>query len=122
MAKAFTPNFQTPLDLHNAAEMGKRGSDGMRGDLYNDFRGEETNITALTENLAKSYGIYLEFNRAKTGREKDWVYMIRLGIPGGGPISPDQWRLLDELAEAYSVNPEGVSSLRLTTRQAIQFH
>ncbi|MDJ0840280.1 MAG: nitrite/sulfite reductase [Acidobacteriota bacterium] len=122
MTKAFTPNFKTPLDQHNGAELGKRNSNGMRGHLHGDFRGDQDNIAAETENLAKSYGIYLEFNRAKTGREKDWIYMIRLGIPGGGPVSPEQWRLLDELAEAHSVNPEGFPSLRLTTRQAIQFH
>ena len=32
---------------------------------------------------SKSHGIYLEYNRAKTGTEKDWMYMIRISIPGG---------------------------------------
>jgi sulfite reductase (NADPH) hemoprotein beta-component len=72
--------------------------------------------------LAKSYGIYLEFNRAKSGAEKDWMYMVRVSNPGGGPISREQWRLFDGLAEQWGRDPEGRPSLRLTTRQNIQFH
>jgi len=122
MSKPFTPNFQTPAEDHNKVEIAKRESNGIRGDLYESFRDQAPDIQWEAEQLAKSYGIYLEFNRAKTGKEKDWMYMIRLGIPGGGPITPKQWQILDGLASEYSVNPEGVASLRLTTRQAIQFH
>lgn len=75
-----------------------------------------------SEQLAKSHGIYLEWNRAKTGREKDWMYMIRISIPGGGPIARKQWMVLDELSERFTVSPEGSPSLRVTTRQNIQFH
>jgi len=122
MAKPFAPQFQTPLDQHNKAELIKRESNAMRGTLHEEFRDEESSLSGEAESLAKSYGIYLEFNRAKTGKEKDWMFMIRLGVPGGGPISPEQWRIVDELAERHGRSPEGFGSLRLTTRAAIQFH
>lgn len=122
MASTFAPLFQTPETEHNKAETNKRDSNGMRGELAAEFRNDTADLTWEAEQLAKSYGIYLEFNRAKSGRDKDWIYMIRIGLPGGGPISPDTWSLLDDLAETYAVNPEGYASLRLTTRQAIQFH
>lgn len=123
MAKPFAPELRTAIEDHNGGEKVKRESDGMRGTLHEEFRDSETpDITGAAETLAKSYGIYLEFNRAKTGKEKDWMYMIRLGIPGGGPISPEQWTVVDELAEEYGRNPQGYGSIRLTTRAAIQFH
>ena len=57
-----------------------------------------------------------------TGDPKEWMYMIRIGVPGGGPITREQWRLVDELADKYTVDPQGNTSIRLTNRQNIQFH
>lgn len=122
MSKKFEPLFRTPEAEMSEAEANKFNSNQLRGDLAEEFRNEEADLTWSAEQLAKSYGIYLEYNRTKAGKEKDWIYMIRLGIPGGGPISPKQWALLDELANQYGVRPDGEPSLRLTTRQAVQFH
>jgi len=122
MSKVFKPHFRTPQDQHSEVEVVKRESQGGRGTLHESFRDDQADIAWEAEQIAKSYGIYLEFNRAKTGKEKDWMYMVRLGIPGGGPLTVAQWQLLDDLAKTYAVNPEGQPSLRLTTRQAIQYH
>jgi sulfite reductase (NADPH) hemoprotein beta-component len=123
MAKVFAPNLRTPEADHNKTEVAKRESNGMLGNLSEEFRdNDQADVSWETEQLAKSYGIYLEFNRAKTGKEKDWSYMIRVGVPAGGPLTPEQWAVLDDLASRWGVDPEGNSSLRLTTRQAIQFH
>ncbi|CAM2067419.1 Nitrite and sulphite reductase 4Fe-4S domain-containing protein [Sulfidibacter corallicola] len=120
--KPFEPNLRTPLEDQSKEEMNKRNSNGLTGNLYEDFRDDRADLAWETEQLAKSYGIYLEFNRAKSGREKDWMYMIRLGIPGGGPITPEQWDTLDDLANRYARDPEGNPSIRLTTRENVQFH
>ncbi|MDG6914933.1 MAG: nitrite/sulfite reductase [Nitrososphaerota archaeon] len=83
-------------------------------------------IPEAAEAIAKSYGIYTDFNRAKTGEEKDWMYMFRIAIPAGGPITARQWAILDDVAtrytssDSYTGKPE--PSLRLTTRQAVQLH
>lgn len=123
MSKEFTPNFNTPEELHSKEEVNKRNSDGMRGNLSEQLKNEtEGDIAWEAEQLAKSYGIYLEFDRAKTGREKDWRYMIRVGIPGGGPLNKEQWAALDEIAEKYTVGPRSAPSIRLTTRQNVQYH
>ncbi|CAM2007758.1 hypothetical protein [Acanthopleuribacter pedis] len=121
--KPFEPQLRTPLEEQSKEEHNKRNSDGMRGTLGADIRdGERQDIAWESEQLAKSYGIYLEFNRAKTGKEKDWFYMIRLGIPGGGPITPQQWAVIDAIGSEYGANPEGYGSIRLTTRENVQFH
>lgn len=117
------PLLRTAEDQINKVEQYKLASNGTRGDLHAHFRDEtEQNIVDASEQLAKSHGIYLEYNRAISGREKDWVYMIRITIPGGGALNAAQWRILNELSDKYTSNPEGQPSLRLTTRQNVQFH
>ncbi|MCB1043148.1 MAG: nitrite/sulfite reductase [Acidobacteria bacterium] len=98
----------------------ERGLNGGLTEAFRDF--ERPDIEEDLEQVAKSHGIYMQFNRAQSGREKDWMYMIRLAVPGGGPLSYNQWQLLDDLARKHAINPQGEASLRLTTRQAIQFH
>src|SRR3989338_1681211 len=124
--KPFTPNFKTHPDQWSPAERVKANSLFVNREAFIQLREEhQAHVSTDVETLAKSYGIYLEFDRTKTGGvyEVDWMYMIRISNPGGGPISPSQWALFDELSEKYTVNPHANKpSLRLTTRQNIQFH
>lgn len=130
------PNLRTPLEDYSAVEKAKLSTRGLTltirdvksdSNLAYQFRAPEfEDLGAVAEVLAKSYGIYLEFDRAKTGGEKDWMYMLRITIPGGGPITREQWALLDDIATRYtsSASYTGVPqpSLRVTTRQNIQMH
>ncbi len=120
--KEFNPNFKTPPDQLCKEELNKLNSNGMRGHLFAELRNELPDLTWESEQLAKSCGIYLEFDRAKTGEEKDWMYMIRISVPGGGPLTRRQWQILDDLSEKYTRDPQGSSSVRFTTRQNIQLH
>ncbi|MBL8012301.1 MAG: nitrite/sulfite reductase [Candidatus Omnitrophica bacterium] len=121
--RPFTPNFKTPQSDLCKEELNKVGSNMIRGNVRQEFHDESrADLSWETEALAKSHGIYLEFNRAKTGTEKDWMYLIRISIPGGGPLNRHQWNLIDDLSEKYTKDPDGVASIRLTTRQNIQFH
>lgn len=124
MKKPFEPNFKTDSDSFNKVELNKL-TFGLKGPVHDELHNfQKGDLIWEAEQIAKSFGIYLEYNRAKTGREKDWMFMLRISNPGGGPINRKQYLLLDELSEKYSRNPEanGQSSLRFTTRQNIQFH
>lgn len=118
------PLLRTPDDQLSKNEHYKMGSNQMRGRLAEEFRDFSADgVADETEQIAKSHGIYLEYNRAKTGREKDWMFMVRISTPGGGGFNRDQWRILDEAASRHAAaNPYGGPSIRLTTRQNIQFH
>lgn len=123
MPKPITPNFRTPDDALGEVERYKLDSNGMRGRIAEDLRDlSRQDVQDATEQLAKSHGIYLEYNRDTGGQSKEWIYMIRVGIPGGGPLTREQWAVLDDLSDRYGRNPEGRPSLRATTRQDIQFH
>ncbi|MEE9404367.1 MAG: hypothetical protein V3V20_05710 [Algisphaera sp.] len=118
------PLLQTPADQLSHDEHFKINSSGMVGPLPERYRDHDTlDIEKESEFLSKSHGLYLEYNRAKTGREKDWMYMVRITVPGGGAFSAKQWAILDQVADDYCHNnPYGGNSLRLTTRQNIQYH
>lgn len=130
------PNLKTKPEDYSAPEKAKLSTNGLRlvvrdvnspsnlSYQLKDQRMQE--LSDIAESLAKSYGIYLEFNRAKTGNEKDWMYMLRISIPGGGPISREQWTLLDDISEKYTESDSYTGSkqpsLRITTRQNLQLH
>jgi len=119
--KPFEPNFRTPEEDLNKNEQVKKDC-GLEDDLHASLRDFSNKDIALeAEQVAKSHGIYLEFDRSEK-KEKHWMYMVRISIPGGGPINKEQWRLIDDLSEKYTAGNDDATSIRLTTRQNIQFH
>ncbi len=121
MKREIVLNLRT-RDEHLCREEVNKDTAQMRGTLKEDLLNCDTpDLPWAAEQIAKSYGVYLSFDRAKTGNEKNWMYMIRVAIPGGGPLTKQMWRTLDELSNEFAVT-EGGPSLRLTTRQNIQFH
>ncbi|MGI0044603.1 MAG: hypothetical protein ACRD47_12935, partial [Nitrososphaeraceae archaeon] len=135
-------NLKTLPEDFSSVERAKLSTNGLtkaikdrnsQSNLYTQIRDTDfEELGEVAETLAKSYGIYLEFNRAQPKindtkkNKKDWMYMIRIAIPGGGPISKKQWDILDDLSTEYtssdSYSGRSYPSLRLTTRQNVQFH
>ena len=65
----------------------------------------------------KFHGVYQQDDRdQRSGGAKKFIMMIRGRIPGG-VMTAHQWQVFDELAWLY-----GNNTLRITTRQSIQFH
>jgi sulfite reductase (NADPH) hemoprotein beta-component len=79
-------------------------------------------ISEDDQQLIKFHGIYLQDDRdlrperAKRKLDKAYSFMARLRVPGG-VLSAQQYLGMDKLADE-----RGNHSLRLTTRQSIQFH
>ncbi|MES1168231.1 MAG: sulfite reductase, partial [Oleiharenicola lentus] len=68
------------------------------------------------EQFIKFHGIYQQDDRDLRKTGKKWLVMIRGRIPGG-VMTSHQWTVFDDLATQY-----GNNTLRVTTRQSIQFH
>ena len=64
----------------------------------------------------KFHGIYQQDDRDLRKAQKKFIMMIRGRIPGG-VMTPKQWCVFDDLASQH-----GNNTLRITTRQSIQFH
>jgi sulfite reductase (NADPH) hemoprotein beta-component len=121
--KEIRPDFKTNEENFSKEEHNKLNSKGYIGEVENDFADlSSEQLNWETEQIAKSHGIYLEYDRDQKGKEKDWIYLIRFATPAGGPLNKDQWHIIDEAADRYTRNTDGIPSIRLTTRQAIQFH
>ena len=101
----------------------KADSNRLRGSLLESLADPVTG--ALREDdqtLIKYHGSYQQDDRdvrderRRQKLEPAYQFMIRTRTPGG-VISPEQWLKLDSIATRY-----GNHSLRITTRQAFQFH
>ena len=68
------------------------------------------------QQFIKFHGIYQQDDRDLRKTAKKFMMMIRGRIPGG-VMTAAQWVVFDQLATDY-----GNNTLRLTTRQSIQFH
>src|SRR5471032_572127 len=66
--------------------------------------------------FTKFHGIYQQDDRDLRKTAKKYIMMIRSRIPGG-VMTANQWIVFDDLATKY-----GNNTLRITTRQSIQFH
>jgi sulfite reductase (NADPH) hemoprotein beta-component len=111
----------TPKLSHN--ETIKTQSRFLRGTLEEGLAEIATGaISEDDQQLIKFHGIYLQDDRdlrperAKRKLDKAYSFMARLRVPGG-VLSAEQYLAMDKLA-----NERGNHSLRLTTRQSIQFH
>jgi len=60
--KKIIPNFKTNPEDYSRVEIAKINSNELRANLFNEFRDYSSqNISWESEQIAKSHGIYLEF-------------------------------------------------------------
>src|SRR5271165_6128780 len=104
------------------AEAVKQQSRQLRGHIARDLADTTVTFDNQGYSLLKFHGIYQGYDRdsaterKQRGEDKVWQLMVRVRIPGGRLLA-DQYLALDALADRYA---DG--SLRVTTRQSIQFH
>src|SRR3954462_4040427 len=104
------------------AEALKQQSRQLRGNLVRDLADTAIPFDNAGYGLLKFHGIYQGYDRdsaterKQRGDNKLWQFMVRVRIPGGR-LTADQYLVLDDLADRY-----GNGSLRVTTRQSIQYH
>lgn len=100
----------------------KETSDGLRGRLAEGVADRAPTFDEEAYTLLKFHGIYQGYDRdsatelKQRGLDKHYQLMVRVRIPGGR-LAAAQYMALDDLADRYANG-----TLRLTTRQSIQFH
>jgi sulfite reductase beta subunit-like hemoprotein len=110
--------------MASGAESIKLQSQGLRGDITEQLTAPEIRggISESAYTLLKFHGTYEQFDRdtatarKQAGDDKDWSFMVRVRAPAGR-MTAAQWLALDGLADSHA---DG--TLRLTTRQGLQFH
>lgn len=107
----------------SAVEIIKANSNYLRGTIEEGLKDPITGaISEDDTQLTKFHGLYqqqdrdLEKERRKQKLEPYYMFMARIRVPGGIATSA-QWLAMDHLADTYCNG-----TIKLTTRQAFQFH
>jgi sulfite reductase (NADPH) hemoprotein beta-component len=110
------------MSSHSVEDI-KSESRRLRGSLLDSLADPVTGaLRESDQTLIKYHGSYqqddrdLRDERRRQKLEPAYQFMIRTRTPGG-VVSPEQWLKLDAIASRYANH-----SLRITTRQAFQFH
>jgi sulfite reductase (NADPH) hemoprotein beta-component len=115
----------TPEELKKRVEVEriKDKSNYLRGSLVESLNDPLTGSLAESDTqLSKFHGIYqqddreLRDERRKQKLEPHYQFMVRVRVPGG-VCTPSQWLQVDRIATTWCNK-----TIRLTTRQAYQFH
>ena len=108
---------------NNPVEKIKQGSGQLRGEIQQSLHDQVTGaLRESDQTVIKYHGSYQQDDRdvreerrlAKL--EPEFSFMIRTRTPGG-VVSPTQWLQLDSIATRFAAR-----GLRITSRQALQFH
>lgn len=110
------------MTTHSVEDI-KSESKRLRGSLLDSLADPVTGaLRESDQTLIKYHGSYqqddrdLRDERRRQKLEPAFQFMIRTRTPGG-VVTPEQWLKLDDIATRYANH-----SLRITTRQAFQFH
>ena len=115
------PPTATPLK-RSGTEVIKESSQALRGDIAEELQQDTPKFNDQNKQLLKFHGTYQQEDRdARKARRaeglgKHYMFMVRCKIPGGRVLA-DQYLALDDLAGKHASG-----TLRITTRQGIQFH
>lgn len=112
----------SPQSKISKVESIKLASRNLRGPVDLELNSPSDHFSEEGYQILKFHGIYQQDDRdvrkarKAQGLGPDYSFMIRVAIPGG-VLQPEQYLALDRLADQL-----GNATLRITTRQAIQFH
>ncbi|HXO92082.1 MAG TPA: NADPH-dependent assimilatory sulfite reductase hemoprotein subunit [Stellaceae bacterium] len=110
------------IDAISKPEAIKQQSRQLRGHIARDLADTATPFDKEGYALLKFHGVYQGYDRdsatelKQRGEDKIWQFMVRARIPGGR-LTADQYLALDAIADRHANG-----SLRITTREGIQFH
>ncbi|MFL5493201.1 MAG: NADPH-dependent assimilatory sulfite reductase hemoprotein subunit [Gemmatimonadales bacterium] len=103
-------------------EVAKRHGRHLRGAIAETLASEATHFAEDDVSLLKFHGTYQQDDRDRrrareaAGQEKAYAFMVRVAIPAGA-MTAEQYLGLEEIADQH-----GNHTLRVTTRQGVQFH
>ena len=100
---------------HN--EVIKEANPSLAGDIAATLHDEQAEaFSADDQQFIKFHGIYQQDDRDVRKQGKKFMFMVR-GVNPGGIMAPELYLTYDRLSEEY-----GNQTLRITSRQSLQFH
>jgi len=106
-----------PQGTLSGNELLKQGCPTLAGRIAETLANPEVDRFAEDDTqFLKFHGIYQQDDRDLRKTGKKYIFMVRLRLPGG-VLTPEQYLCCDALAARY-----GNNTLRVTSRQSLQFH
>ena len=105
-----------PESTVSSAEALKGTSRHLRGTISEELSNTLPHFSKPATGILKFHGIYQQEDRDLRKAGRVFSAMVRVGIPGGR-LSAEQYLKLDQLADEL-----GDGTLRITARQALQYH
>ena len=107
---------EAPVKLTRNEEL-KAGSPALTGTIVATLENSaEDHFSQDDYEFLKFHGVYQQDDRDLRKTGKKYIMMVRTSCPGGILTAP-QWIAFDNLSAQY-----GNNTIRITTRQAVQFH
>lgn len=104
-------------DKRTKNEILKESCPSLAGSISQELSNPETDHFSHEDyEFLKFHGIYQQDDRDLRKDGKKFIFMVRVRIPGG-VITADQYLTLDDLSQKFADN-----TLRITSRQGLQFH
>jgi len=100
----------------STVERVKESSDRLRGGLAGELADNSPKFSPENAVLLKFHGVYQQDDRDVRSRGVEHICMVRVSIPGG-ILTSEQYLAMDALCDTVANG-----TLRITTRQGIQFH
>lgn len=108
-----------PNDIAPADRV-KLSSRFLRGRIASGLDDPSPRFSDEDAQILKFHGIYQQDDRDlradRTRLDRDWIFMVRASVPGGR-LTAGQYLVMDRLADEV-----GNGTLRITSRQGIQWH
>lgn len=121
--RSMNGKIEAPKGTPSVNEKYKEDSNYLRGTIAQSFKEPLSGkIPESDQQLIKFHGSYMQDNRderlirQRKKLEPSYQFMIRVRVPGG-VATPEQWLIMDEMANTY-----GNNTLKVTTRQTFQIH
>ncbi len=108
------PPPETPS--RSAVERVKESSNRLRGGLAEELADPAPKFSPDNTVVLKFHGIYQQDDRDVRSKGVEHICMVRVSIPGG-VLTAEQYLAMDEVCDVVANG-----TLRVTTRQGIQFH
>jgi sulfite reductase (ferredoxin) len=100
----------------------KAASNQLRGTIGEDLSDGTPAFSPESQQLLRFHGVYqqddrdVRTERKRQGLDVDHICMVRVSVPGG-TLTAEQYLMLDTLCDAVANG-----TLRITSRQGIQYH
>ena len=107
-----TADLKLKLESEGLFWVAGKQKHSFRSEIEDMNAGRAPTLSNEAKEISKHFGIYKQTERVDGRKTHDYIFMLRMRVPGGGELSGAQWRAICEASDRFA---DG--TVRLTTRR-----